>query len=90
MLSVSLTQKVSPFQGGQDKHSIVADPKFKDAAQGDYTLLPDSPALAHGFTQIDMSTVGPRPAARTVVGRSTENSGTRGCGGGFAGLSTEL
>ena len=50
--------------GGQDKHSIVADPKFKDAAQGDYTLLPDSPALAHGFTQIDMSTVGPRPAAR--------------------------
>ena len=53
--------------GGQDKHSIVADPKFKDAAQGDYTLLPDSPALAHGFTQIDMSTVGPRPAARPLL-----------------------
>jgi hypothetical protein len=49
---------------GQDKHSIVADPLFKDASKHDYTLLAGSPALKlPGFKQVDMSTVGPRPVA---------------------------
>ena len=46
--------------GGQDKHSALADPRFKDAAHHDFTLLPSSPALKLGFRQVDMSTVGPR------------------------------
>jgi hypothetical protein len=49
--------------GGQDKHSVVADPMFNGAAQHDYTLSPSSPALKLGFKQIDLSTVGPRNAA---------------------------
>jgi hypothetical protein len=39
---------------------LVADPRFKDYAGRDFTLLPDSPALALGFKPIDMSDVGPR------------------------------
>lgn len=46
---------------GQDAHSIVADPKFKDLAARDFTLAPDSPAFALGFHPIDLSDVGPRP-----------------------------
>jgi hypothetical protein len=45
---------------GYDLHSLVADPCFKDAAGGDFTLAPDSPALALGFQPIDLSDVGPR------------------------------
>ena len=47
--------------GGEDHHSVVADPMFTDVAAHDYTLLPGSPALNLGFKQVDMSTVGPRP-----------------------------
>jgi len=46
---------------GQDAHSLVADPKFADPAQGDFTLAADSPALQLGFVPIDLSEVGPRP-----------------------------
>ena len=52
--------------GGQDKHSVVADPQFTNAAKHDYTLQPGSPALKLRFQQIDLSTIGPRPGA--VVG----------------------
>ena len=45
---------------GMDQHSIIADPKFKNPKKGDFTLAPDSPALALGFKPIDMSKVGPR------------------------------
>jgi len=47
--------------GGEDKHSVVADPQFKNAAEHDYELLPGSPALKLGFKQIDTDTIGPRP-----------------------------
>jgi hypothetical protein len=47
-------------QSGQDMHSIVADPLFVDAANGNFALKPDSPALELGFQPIDISTVGPR------------------------------
>ncbi len=43
---------------GYDKHSLFADPKFRDPANGDYALLPDSPALKLGFVPIDMSKIG--------------------------------
>ncbi len=43
---------------GRGAGSIVADPGFVDAANRDFTLRPNSPALALGFEPIDMSTVG--------------------------------
>lgn len=46
---------------GLDRHSVVADPKFCDPANRDFTLAADSPALALGFRPIDTSTVGVRP-----------------------------
>jgi hypothetical protein len=45
---------------GQDKGSIVADPKFKDIDARDFTLAPDSPVTGIGFIPIDLSNVGPR------------------------------
>jgi hypothetical protein len=48
---------------GLDAHSVVADPGFVDAENGDFQLQPNSPALALGFVPIDMSDVGPRPLA---------------------------
>ncbi|MFQ6040490.1 MAG: right-handed parallel beta-helix repeat-containing protein [Candidatus Poribacteria bacterium] len=43
---------------GLDANSIVADPLFVDAANDDYSLKPDSPALKLGFKPIDISEVG--------------------------------
>lgn len=34
---------------GNEVHSVQTDPLFKDAANGDFTLLPDSPAIGLGF-----------------------------------------
>lgn len=49
---------------GRDRHSIVADPKFKNLAKRDLTLAKDSPAFKLGFRAIDMSSVGPRPPSK--------------------------
>lgn len=46
---------------GNDLHSVVADPLFRDLAKRDFTLAPDSPALRLGFKPIDVYDVGPRP-----------------------------
>ena len=45
---------------GYDLFSLVADPKFRDPQNGDFTLAEDSPAFALGFKPIDLSDVGPR------------------------------
>ncbi len=45
---------------GFDRHSIIADPRFKDVKKFDFTLPDDSPALALGFRPIDTADVGPR------------------------------
>jgi parallel beta helix pectate lyase-like protein len=42
----------------RDQNSIIADPGFVDAANRDFQLKPDSPAIALGLKPIDMSTVG--------------------------------
>ncbi len=43
---------------GQDRGSLVADPRFVAPEQDDFRLRPDSPALQLGFEPIDLSTVG--------------------------------
>jgi hypothetical protein len=34
---------------GNELHSVQADPLFKDPENGDFTLLPNSPAIGLGF-----------------------------------------
>jgi hypothetical protein len=48
---------------GQDQHSLVADPCFEDATQGDFRLQPGSPVEKIGLKPWDMKTVGPRPSS---------------------------
>ena len=50
---------------GFDLASVFADPGFADVANRDFTMAPDSPALAIGFRPIDVSDVGPRLNAVT-------------------------
>ena len=44
---------------GQDRHSIVADPKFFDIKKDDYRLKPNSPAFKLGFKPIPVEKIGP-------------------------------
>ncbi len=46
-------------QAGGDVNSIVADPMFVDAEQGDFRLKPGSPALKLGFKPIPLDQIGP-------------------------------
>jgi hypothetical protein len=48
---------------GHDTNSLIADPKFRDAAKSDFALRADSPALKLGFKPIDLSRVGVRQKA---------------------------
>jgi len=43
---------------GYDQHSVIADPMFIDAANVDYRVRPESPALKLGFKNFDISSVG--------------------------------
>jgi len=43
---------------GQDQHSLLADPRFVDAAGRDFHLRPDSPAFSVGFKPIALSGFG--------------------------------
>ncbi len=53
-------------QRGQDKNSQIADPGFIDAANDDFRLKPDSPALKLGFEPFDASRAG-RTTPRTLT-----------------------
>ena len=55
---------------GNDRHSRVADPLFRDIQQLDFEMTPDSPALQLGVKPIDASDVGPRPGQSNEVGDS--------------------
>ena len=46
---------------GYDRHSIIADPMFIDAANGDYRVKPESPAIEFGFKNFDMDKFGLLP-----------------------------
>jgi len=46
---------------GLDTHSIVADPLFADAKNGDFTLANNSPAYKIGFVPFSLETVGILP-----------------------------
>ena len=48
-------------KSGQDQHSIIADPLFKDPAKRDFHLMAGSPAETIGFEPLDLDSVGPRP-----------------------------
>jgi hypothetical protein len=49
----------------KDLHSIVSNPLFVNAPNGDFSLQADSPALQLGFQPIDFATVGPRAYEQT-------------------------
>jgi hypothetical protein len=53
---------------GQDTGSIVADPRFRDPARGDFALAPDSPVLALGFEPLDPAAAGRRSQPRLAPG----------------------
>ncbi len=66
-LPETFAQWVAQFK---DTGAAVADPLFANAKGLNFTLLPGSPALAMGFTPIDMSDVGPRaPFRRNAAGK---------------------
>jgi len=46
---------------GYDKHSLFADPMFEDEKRGDYRVKAQSPAIALGFKNPDLSGVGLLP-----------------------------
>ncbi|QWX84986.1 right-handed parallel beta-helix repeat-containing protein [Cellulophaga sp. HaHaR_3_176] len=45
---------------GNDQHSLIADPGFKDPTNGDFSLPDDSPALKIGFKPFPLGQAGPR------------------------------
>jgi len=44
---------------GQDKNSIVADPMFRDMKNGDFSLLPGSPAIGKGAGGVNIGAANP-------------------------------
>jgi hypothetical protein len=55
---------------GCDAHSLVGDPKFRDAARGDFRVADDSPARAIGFENVPMDRFGVRPPALRAQART--------------------
>ncbi len=47
---------------------MITDPRCRDPLRGDFTLAPDSHALALSFEPIDLSDVGPRTAEKREDG----------------------
>ena len=53
--------------GGQDAHSLVADPQFVDPEKGDFHFKSDSPAAKIGFEPIDTTGIGPAAGTPPVA-----------------------
>ena len=64
--SPSISSDEDWIKKGYDVHSLIADPLFVDKDHDDYTLKQGSPAFNLGFSQIDTSTVGPRPKVISI------------------------
>ena len=64
-------------QAGGDVHSIVADPLFVDAENGDFRLKPESPALKLGFEPIPFEKIGPYADAARATWPIQEAQGVR-------------
>ena len=62
---------------GGDRHSVVADPKFLDAAKDDYRLAPESPAWALGFQPIPVEKIGPYQSVDRATWPIAEAEGAR-------------
>jgi hypothetical protein len=62
---------------GMDRHSLIADPLFVDAAKDDYRLKPESPALALGFEPIPTEKIGPYRDALRASWPIVEAEGAR-------------
>jgi len=62
---------------GADRHSMIADPLFVDAASGDFHLKPNSPALKLGFKPIPLESIGPYPDDERVTWPINEAEGVR-------------
>ena len=55
---------------GQDLGSLIADPRFRNPAKGDFRLKPDSPAVKLGFRPFETSTCGiTQPATLVKLAR---------------------
>nr|WP_199078813.1 PDZ domain-containing protein [Pedobacter sp. ASV19] len=59
---------------GTDRHSVSGDVRFKNADKGDYTLMPNSPALAVGFKNIPMNQFGVQKASLKKIALRPEIS----------------
>ena len=62
---------------GQDQESVLADPLFVDAGNGDYRLKPESPALKLGFEPIPFEKIGPYADPRRASWPIQEADGIR-------------
>ncbi len=65
----SMSFETAVRRGWANKTDIVADPMFKNAAQFDFELSDDSPAIKAGFEKFDYSLAG--TVAGTVIGLDT-------------------
>jgi hypothetical protein len=63
------------WQGrGFDRHSVLADPLFVDAGNGNYQVKPQSPALQLGFKNFDMNKFGVlKPAFQVEVSKESRH-----------------
>ena len=50
-------------KSGQDKNSLIADPRLRNPEAGDFRLAKSSPALRMGFVQFSCDSAGPRAVA---------------------------
>ena len=64
----------SAIREGYVHSPIIADPMFRDAANFDFELSPDSPAIAAGFEAWDYSNAG--TISGTTIGLSTAGGTT--------------